>query len=183
MDGNLYARAKNPEMTLVVIDGIPVMYYDYPSIPNIPPSEVKSFEIIEYAKNFSNLYLKVYPQVSPMDAPVWGNVIAIYTYGGKGIYGVNQPVGIVKAAVPVFSAPREFYAPKYENLQPADWYKPDLRALVHWAPKLTVDSLGKASTTFYNADNIGEMQVVVESISEKGEIGYQEMIYEVKKRN
>ncbi len=36
--------------------------------------------------------------------------------------------------------------------------------------------------TFYNADNIGEMQVVVEAISADGEIGYQEMFYDVKKR-
>lgn len=81
------------------------------------------------------------------------------------------------------SAPREFYAPKYENLQPTDWYKPDLRALVHWEPKLRVDSLGKASTTFYNADIVGEMLVVVEAISDKGEIGYQELDYNVIKND
>jgi hypothetical protein len=182
-DGNLYARVNPFEMTLVVIDGIPVKYYDYPYIPNIPPSEVKSFEIIEGAKNFLKLYLETFPHANPAYAPVWGDVIAIYTHGGKGIFGANQPIGIVKAAIPVFSAPREFYAPKYENLQPTDWYKPDLRALVHWEPKLMVNNLGKTSATFYNADNIGEMQVVVEAISENGEIGYQELVYSVKKRN
>ena len=117
-----------------------------------------------------------------MKVPVWGNVIAIYTYGGKGIYGANRAVGIIKAAVPVFSASKEFYAPKYENLQHQDWFKPDLRALVYWEPKLKADSLGKASTIFYNADNTGEMQVVVEAISEKGEIGYKEIVYDVKKK-
>jgi hypothetical protein len=182
-DGNLYARVNPFEQTLVVIDGIPVMGYAYPLIPNIPPSEVKSFEIIENAKNFSKLYLEAFPQASPFNVPAWGDVIAIYTYGRQGIYGANQPVGIVKAAVPVFSAPREFYAPKYENIKPEDWFKPDLRALVHWEPKLMADSSGKTCATFYNADNIGEMQVVVEAISGKGEIGYQEIVYNVKKRN
>ena len=38
-----------------------------------------------------------------------------------------------------------------------------------------------ASSTFYNADNVGEMLVVVEAISDTGEIGYQELIYEVEK--
>jgi hypothetical protein len=57
-----------------------------------------------------------------------------------------------------------------------------LRALVDWEPRLKVDSLGKTSATFYNADNTGEMEVVVEAISDKGEIGYQEMVYCVKKR-
>lgn len=182
-DGNLYARVVGGDMTLVVIDGIPVKYYDYPLIPNIPPGEVKSFEIIESAKNFSKLYLEAIPFANPMDAPAWGSVIAIYTHGGKGIFGANTPVGILKAAIPLFSAPREFYAPKYENLQPNDWLKPDLRALVHWDPKLTADSTGKASVTFYNADIVGEMQVVVEAISEKGEIGYKEIVYDVMKRN
>ncbi len=182
-DGNLYAKVKNSEMTLVVIDGKPVIYYEYPFIPNIPPSQVKSFEIIEGARNFSKLYLEAYPQANPMDAPAWGDVIAIYTHGGKGIYGTDEPVGLLHAAIPVFSASREFYAPKYENLQPQDWYKPDLRALVHWIPKINANHLGKASATFYNADITGEMMVVVEAISENGEIGYKEVVYEVKKRN
>jgi hypothetical protein len=181
-DGTLYARVRYGEMTLVVIDGIPARYYDYPLIPNIPPSEVKSFEIIKNAKNFTELFLEAYPGASPMDAPPWGDVIAIYTHAGKGIFGANRAVGIIKAAVPVFSAPRQFYAPKYEDLRPNDWVKPDLRALVHWEPKLTADSLGKASATFYNADIVGKMQVVAEAISEKGEIGYQEIVYDVKKR-
>jgi hypothetical protein len=68
-------------------------------------------------------------------------------------------------------------------LQANDWYKPDLRALIYWEPKLIVDSLGKASATFYNADITGEMEVVVEAISENGEIGYKEIVYHVKKRN
>ena len=181
MDGNLYAKVNNGEMTLVVIDGIPVMSYEYPLIPSIPPTEVSSFEVIEYAKNFSSLYCKVFPQ-GCRNAPAWGNVIAIYTYGKKGLYGANRAVGIIKASVPVFSAPREFYEPKYETLKPEDWFKPDLRALVHWQPELAVDSLGKASTTFYNADNIGKMEVVIEAISDKGEIGYQEMEYNVERR-
>lgn len=181
-DGNLYAKLYNGEMTLVVIDGIPVRPDDYPIIPSIPPSEVSSFEIIEYAKNFSTLYCDLFPQ-SCINAPSWGNVIAIYTYGKKGIFGANRPVGIVNTTVPVFATPREFYAPKYEQLKPADWLKPDLRSLVHWAPNINSDSTGKATVNFYNADNTGVMQVLVEAITETGEIGYQEFYYDVKKRN
>ena len=130
-------------------------------------------------QNFSWKHSRMF---TPMDVPTSGDVIAIYTYGKKGIFGANQAVGIMKAAIPVFSAPRQFYAPKYDNLQPNDWVKPDKRALVHWEPQLAVDSLGRASASFYNADNIGDMQVVVEAISEKGELGYQEVFYNVKKR-
>jgi len=58
-----------------------------------------------------------------------------------------------------------------------------MRALIHWEPKVTVDSFGKASATFYNADITGEMEVVVEAISEDGKIGYQELVYNVKERS
>jgi hypothetical protein len=181
--GFLWAQVRSAEPTLVVIDGITVKIDDYSLIPNIPPSEVSSFEIIQNARNFTKLFLEFYPEAGPLGAPANGDVIAIYTYGGNGILGAVKPVGIIHAAVPVFSAPREFYSPKYLNIQPDDWYKPDMRALIHWAPNIEVDSLGHASATFYNADITGEMEIVVEAISEDGKIGYQEFIYNVKKRD
>jgi hypothetical protein len=180
--GGLVAQVRGSEITLVVIDGIPVKLFDYYSIANIPPSEVSSFEIIKNANNFRKLWLQFYPIPDVLSAPTHGDVIAIYTYGGNGIYGAFKSEGIIKTAVPVFSSSREFYVPKYENLQASDWYKPDLRALIYWEPKVKSDGLGKASATFYNADIIGDMQIVVEAFSEKGEIGYQEAFYNVKKR-
>lgn len=182
-DGELYASVVgSPGITLVVVDGVPVKYYNYGFIAFIPPSEVSSFEIIRNPKNFRELFLEAFPGVSHAEAPYLGSAIAIYTHGGKGLFGVKKPIGIVHTSIPVFSPPREFYEPKYKNISADDWIKPDLRALVHWAPNIKSDSLGKASMTFYNADNIGEMQVVVEAISEDGEIGYQEMFYNVKRR-
>jgi hypothetical protein len=181
--GYLWAQVRESVPTLVVIDGITVINIDYHLIPNIPPSEVKSFEIIKDVSNKSKIFLEFCPTCVPMDTPPTIDVIAIYTYSGNGIYGVTGTNGITKAAVPVFSTTREFYTPKYDNLQPSDWYKPDLRALIDWEPKLIADSLGKTSTTFYNADVLGNMQVVVEAISEDGKIGYQELTYNVKKRD
>jgi len=178
----LYAHAgAEYGMTLIVIDGIPIRYTEYFMVAYIPISEVSSFEIIENAKNYASLFSEVFPLVSPLDIPSSGSIIAIYTYAGKGMSGINKPVGILKTSVPVFSPRREFYAPKYDKIQPDDWYKPDLRALIHWEPDVVVDSLGEASTTFYNADNIGEMLIVVEAISENGELGYKEITYNVKK--
>lgn len=177
--GVLYAGLYNTEPTLVVIDGIPVRFGAYSYIPIIPTSEVKSFEIIELAKNFSALWREVFPQTPPLKVPTRGNVIAIYTHAGKGLPFISKPVGLTRKVVPVFSPTREFYVPQYKNLHADDWKKPDLRALVHWESKVLVDSSGMASSTFYNADNVGEMLVVVEAISESGEIGYQELIYNV----
>jgi len=187
---NMYARVigapsfkPGDGVTLIVIDGIPVKEYDYPQIAGIPPSEVKSFEIIQSARNFRNLYLEADPGTPVMEAPAIGSVIAIYTYAGKGLSGAQKPVGIFHAEVPVFSKPDEFYAPKYVNISATDWTKPDLRALVHWEPNILTDSLGKCTINFYNADNLGEMKIIVEAISGKGELGYQELNFNVERNN
>jgi hypothetical protein len=175
--GNLYASVIGSDATLVVIDGIPARRYDYQNIPYIPPNEVVSFEIIRCSNRFKELYTEVfgyYPQ-SPI---LCGSIIAIYTKAGKGILGAQEPDGFIKAAVPVFSAPREFYAPKYKNLQPDDWSKPDLRALIDWKPIIKTDNMGYAKASFYNADVGGKMMIVVEAISENGNIGYRELDYE-----
>src|SRR5690606_24978962 len=88
--GYLKARVHGTEPTLVVVDGIPVLGYSYDAIAHIPPSEVKSFEIIRFAKNFSALYQETYPDASPLSIPTIGHVIAIYTHAGKGVYGVRK---------------------------------------------------------------------------------------------
>ncbi|WP_157804971.1 MG2 domain-containing protein [Confluentibacter lentus] len=178
-DGNLYARAFNGELTLVVIDGIPLKEYEYPLIQNIPPSEVSSVEIIEYAKDFPSLFCETYPSRPCLQPPMWGNVIAIYTYGQKGLYGVSSPKGIMKTSVPIFSQTKEFYTPKYNNVQADDLQKPDLRSVIHWQPILKTDDLGIGKTSFYNADIAGEMMVIIEAIGENGAIAYKEFIYRV----
>jgi hypothetical protein len=178
----LLAKIRNSEPTLVVVDGSAVNHEDYGSIAYIPPSEVSSFEIIENVSNRSKVWFEFCPECSPMSIPPTIDVIAIYTYGGNGIYGIKKPIGIMKAVVPVFSTPREFYTPKYDNLTASDWYKPDLRALIHWEPVVKVDSSGSASCSFYNGDLTGEVKVIVEAISEDGKIGYQELTYNVRKR-
>lgn len=177
----LYASInKGIKPTLVVVDGIPVINYEFHVIPNIPPSEVKSFELINSAKHFSKLYMEVFPQAHPLNVPKSGSVIAIYTHAGRGLI-LHKPKGLLRTSIPVFSPPREFYAPKHENLIPRDWIKPDLRSLVYWNPIVSTDNLGKASTSFYNADATGDMQVIVEAISTDGKIGYETMTYEVVK--
>lgn len=178
--GGLYAYIPNGELTLVVVDGIPVMWENYAQISFIPPSEVKSFELIPYAKNFRSLFCETVSDC-PITAPTIGNVIAIYTYGGKGIFGVRPPVGLSRYTAPVFAISREFYAPKYERLTKDDWKKPDGRTLIHWQPRIRTDNQGKATVSFYNADNVGTQSVIVEAITPDGKVGYKELSFEVRK--
>lgn len=178
--GYLRARILGGETTLVVVDGIPVMNYNYDIIPNIPPSEVKTVELIRFAKNFSALYREYDPQAHPLKIPPVGSVIAIYTHAGNGLHAVRKPTGLLQASVPVYSPIVEFYAPRYESASTEEGKRPDLRTLIHWVPNLSTDNQGKVLTSYYNADVNGEAVVVVEAISQDGAIGYQELVYEVR---
>ncbi len=182
--GNLQARVVGSDMTLIVVDGVPVKIFDFPLLENIPPSEVKSVEVIKCTDimEFNRLYMEV--MMAP-DLPTGiqcGSIIAIYTNSGGGLYQTDKAKGILNASVPIFSTPKEFYAPKYENITGNDWIRPDLRSVMHWEPMLNTDENGNAATSFYNSDYLGDMMVIVEAISDKGEIGYQEFTYTIKEK-
>lgn len=178
--GYLRAEVIGATPTLVVVDGIPVPKHSYGLIPDIPPSEVKSVELIRFAKNFIPLYMEYDPLVIPLNIPPVGSVIAIYTHAGKGVFGVRKPPGLLQAQVPVYSPKVEFYAPKYDRKEPEEVGKPDLRTLIHWSPRLVTDEHGKVSTSYYHGDISGETVVVIEAISVAGEVGYRELLYDVK---
>ncbi len=171
----------NNRETLVVIDGIPVQGHDYHLIPNISPSEVRSVEIIKFAQRFQQLYREVYPDNLTAELPTEGSIIAIYTYGGKGIFGTNSPKGTLHTSIPIFSPSKEFYAPNYQTITEERQEKPDLRSLIHWEPQLKTNERGNVKSHYFNSDGNGKIMIVVEAISENGEIGYRELIYEVKK--
>lgn len=181
-DGISYARHINGEMTIVVIDGIPIKAYDYEVIPHIPTSEVKSFEIIEYASDFLRLYCEVHPP-SCAYGPTTGNVIAIYTYGGKGFSSVYQPKGMNIYSIPTLSPTREFYSPQYVKKESENKTIPDLRTVLHWEPVIETDSIGSASVSYFNDDVSGSKTIIVEAISQEGHIGYQTLEYIVEGKN
>jgi hypothetical protein len=182
-EGEMIAEVRKTAPTLVLVDGKTVDIDNFGIVGYMPASEVSSFEILEDVSNRSKIWAEFWEPYKVPPPPQTLDVISIYTYGSQGFFGVKRSKGIFKGTVPVFSTPREFYAPKYENLTASDWYKPDLRALIDWKPKLISDSLGEASATFYNADVTGDIQIVVEAISEDGKIGYQELNYNVIKRD
>lgn len=180
--GYLRAQVVGNEPTLVVIDGIAVPGHSYELIPNIPPSEVKSVELIKFAKGFSSLYLEVYPETSPMSVPMTGSVVAIYTHAGKGLYAARKPVGLLQATVPVYSPVTPFQAISHEQPEADDDRRPDLRTLLHWVSHLETDEQGTTATSFYHSDATGQTVVIVEAVTDDGRIGYTQLVYQVNSR-
>ncbi|ANW96050.1 hypothetical protein AXE80_07065 [Wenyingzhuangia fucanilytica] len=193
LDGNLFANIYGRDVTLVLVDGIPVQRYNYILLQYLSIEEVKSFEVInkpKYARYHNDrIFRPDYTDPDemfgsllaiPIDRRI--GIISIYTYAGKGFYGIKRNKGISKGFVQGFIPKREFYTPKHENLSPEDWQFPDVRSVVHWNPNVTTDEYGEAKIEYYNADNTGEMLIVIEVITKKGKFGYYETSYQVEEK-
>lgn len=67
-----------------------------------------------------------------------------------------------------YSKPAEFYAPRYDV--PASDNKKDLRTTIAWEPDLRSSKEGTAQMTFWAADRPNNYQVVLEGITDEGEL-------------
>ena len=84
----------------------------------------------------------------------------------SGDFGVNcasiAPIG--------FQQPVEFYSPTYETLEAKNLGLPDYRTTIYWKPDVILSDDGKASFDFYTSDFPTTYSVVIEGISNDGEI-------------
>ncbi|TMU54943.1 hypothetical protein [Flagellimonas algicola] len=173
------ATAIGSDFSFIIIDGIPVQIEDYSIIGLLPTEEIMSVEIINNP-NYPRKYVsEVFGTPLALNSSVRVSFINIYTYSKKGLFGVRRTRGMNKKIIQGFSPLKEFYTPKYDNLEPSDWSIPDMRHIVYWNPSVIPDDLGKATVEYYNGDDIGDMLVVLETISKEGKIGYGQFSYKV----
>ncbi len=183
------AHVVNSDFTLVYIDGEVVSGLDYEFLPYLPVRSVKSVEILRRPKGRFVEYLKeAYPRLNPFERDRAANmsniaVLSIYTYGSNGISALTPTKGIYKGRASGYSETREFYTPKYDNLEEMDWNTSDIRSTIHWTPSVQTNKRGSSKVEFYNGDNTGDMLVVVEAITPDGKIGYFETTYTVEEEN
>ena len=77
-------------------------------------------------------------------------------------YAVYRPLG--------FQQPVEFYAPKYDTPEAKNLTAIDYRTTIFWKPDVVVTENGTASFDFYTADFTTTYSVVIEGLTENGEI-------------
>ncbi|MBO6632705.1 MAG: hypothetical protein JJ936_14340, partial [Psychroserpens sp.] len=177
--GNLIARVIG-ESTLYIVDGIPVRPDFYNQLQYMSVDEVTSFEILETSKNYARLYIQVNgpgPYI-----PNFGGIISIYTRRGIGLQGALSSTedAFDRHKIKVFSKDKEFYVPEYDVTSFYEDSKPDTRLPIFWKSQVKTDVNGKAQITYYHSDDTGPFQIIVEGISESGQIGYQTITYSVK---
>lgn len=108
------------------------------------------------------------------DAAIFGS------RGGNGVITITLKKGVtLKASTPVsvatitplgYQKPTEFYMPKYDVDSVRMSPKADLRTTIYWNPKLVPDSTGTIHVKFYTADKSNNYSVVLEGITNEGEI-------------
>ncbi|WP_131474428.1 hypothetical protein [Neotamlana nanhaiensis] len=174
------ANAFGADFTFILIDGVLIDLYEYPLVSRLPVEGVKSFEILNHPKNARRYFYQIFPVSEDIAFKTFA-IISIYTYSGKGLYGIGRTEGIFKGVISGFSPRKEFYAPKYDVLEPVDWDIADLRSTIHWSPSITTNEQGEAEIEFYNADTTGDMLIILEAISPDGKLGYFESTYQVSK--
>nr|WP_068888132.1 hypothetical protein [Pedobacter panaciterrae] len=128
--------------------------------------EIKGIEVMvsgKYQMSYTSTYLN--PVV---DIPWDHAFIEVTTRGGKGPF-LKKSIGTYLYKPMSFITPKEFYSPKYTSNSIADMS--DIRSTIYWAPNIITDKEGKATISFYTADNPGMYTVIIEGADLQGHIG------------
>ncbi len=159
---------------LVILDGMDLSTGSSQDIRNIPAGNIQSIEVLR-----SGAYLSVYGTRAS------GGVLVVTTKKGN----IDYNAGLYKKAATNnsntlfttakgFTSYRKFYTPDYSR--PVGATMPDLRSTVYWQPNVETDDNGKATLSFYNADNPATYNIIIEGITADGKLGTAFFTYEVK---
>lgn len=95
-----------------------------------------------------------------------GGAVCFFTkYGAFAVMPNSQ--GEKNTKVIGYSVVRKFYSPNYESKLPLE-IKDDFRNTLYWNPMIRTNSTGISKIDFYNSNQTGEVQVVVEGMSRDG---------------
>ena len=137
---------KNPTLYL---DGIPASA----EFVDLPPSWFDKVEAVNLA-----------PQNGG-----FGPALYFYTNRGKTQTKDFDGLGTKAGKIVGYSVIRKFYSPVYESRELAE-SENDFRNTLFWDPIVRTDSTGLAKVSFFNSDETGTMQVIVEGITSDGKL-------------
>ncbi len=92
-----------------------------------------------------------------------------YTKRGESHKKVFDGMGMKSYKMTGYSLIRKFYSPDYDNKDNVS-FQEDFRNTIYWNPLVRTDSTGTASVSFFNSDEPGTVQIVVEGITSEGKI-------------
>lgn len=181
-----------------VIDGMDVdfFYSETPGFSNIndhgnylksqleyfTAEDIKGIEVMSsagFSANYKSRYMSVEERMALAQKGQEVTYIEITTRGGHGPLQKKTPGTYVYKPIP-FVWPRTFYRPRYIATDVNQPMK-DLRATIHWIPDVVTDENGKASVSFYAADQTGTYTAIITGSDMLGGIGYQRQQVAIRK--
>lgn len=99
-----------------------------------------------------------------------GGAVVITTRKGMSAYRDLPKYNIKTLMPPGYQEPAEFYSPRYETEESRETGPPDLRTTVYWNPDVKVSATGEAEFGFYTADAPADYTVIIEGITNDGQI-------------
>jgi len=109
-------------------------------------------------------------RMAPIPGAGFGPGIYFYTKrGAPQEFLHTDALGMISTRIIGYSLIRKFYSPQYDD-QSLRSEKKDFRSTLYWNPIVRTDSTGVTNVSFYNSDQTGEVQVVVEGITSDGKL-------------
>jgi hypothetical protein len=156
---------------LVVTGGYCRSLNGQPTAMNINDIDVNNIEGIEIIKG---VFAKYFCLGDNMEY-----VVNIITKTESGTFKKNSVNKSVYSPIG-YQRPVEFYSPKYEILESKHLGNPDFRTTIYWKPNLILADDGRASFDFYTSDFPTTYSVVIEGLSDEGQIIRQVETIEIK---
>jgi len=149
----------------IMVDGVPV-FDDGKSIIKFDPLKVKKLEVVNRAFVYGE--------------NIFHGITSFHTYKGD-LAGFELPKQALVVDYEGMQNRKEFYSPMYEG-DDAQTRLPDYRTTLFWSANNQTDAKGKARLGFFTSDLAGKYLVVVQSLSEQGQMGSQVLEFNVVKK-
>jgi hypothetical protein len=138
---------------MIYLDGIPA---DYDLLKTFPAEAFDKIELVRMG----------------IFAGINSDSGILFFYTKRGEKFINMPtdkVGMKSAKIIGYSPIRKFYSPRYETTKQPTVLN-DYRNTIYWNPIVRTDSTGVAQVSFFNSDETGNVQIVVEGITADGKL-------------
>ena len=140
----------------VFMDGVLIRDINY--LVNYPPSEIERIETVNRRTYYGEYR--------------FDGVIAVYTRSGDA-YGPALSPTARREQVTLYTPPLAFAPP--DSLAT---YEPDFRSLLHWQPSVNLPN-DSPTIEVINSDELGTFEVIVEGVSDRGELVFGRATYTV----
>ena len=145
-----------------------------PGSQEIPPLLLVDGVPVFDQKTFLQINNKLIASADIVTAPFWLNpgifdgIIQITSFEGDA-RSFELPENALRRSYLTLLPQKEFVHPDFENQQYREL--PDFRNTLYWNPRVQTDVRGKATISFFTSDAVGEYEVNIEGVTDKGLLG------------